>query len=265
MPIGATNVQRDVYRAGTGKRALLALTFLLLLPFFVSLGPMLYQRLSHGLIGDAAGFGVFALAFTALMALIAGQLVHSIRSRVELGERSVSMVLPKVQRGLPMPTFRTIEIPYDQVQQVETRSEVYASRLLPTVLKSTRITTRDGNRLVLGLVNEHNVDQAFPFPEIGGKIAARAGIVVADRGMVRRSIPGRLLGSTAAPADNVPLTETEIAGITRRHRRNGWLLVALLAALTIAGIGYDWLEANPTTFASLRDIVGIGSARPPGR
>ena len=46
----------------------------------------------------------------------------------------------------------------------------------------------------LGNVNEDNVDSALPFPEIGAKIAERAGVDVIDGGTVRRSIERRVLG-----------------------------------------------------------------------
>ena len=256
--------QRDtiIYEAGPGKRLVLAVVFLLLAPFFVSLGPMLVQRLSHNLLEDAAGFAVFAVLFALLMGLIVFELVHSARARVAIGEKSVRLTLPRRIGALPSLRFVSRDVPYDQVRSVETRREIYGGILAPVLIRSTRLVLRDGEKLLLGAVNEHDSDPALPFPKIGAEIAARAGIAVRDAGGVHCSASKRLLGLAATADENRPLTPDELTRAGRRQRRNSWLLVAALVALVIAGIGNDALTAAQTTFA---DILSTSTPAPAKR
>ncbi len=240
---------RAVYEAGHGKRVVLAAAFLLLLPFFLSLGPMLFQRYRHGLLTDVSGLMVFAAFFAGLMGLIGAQLVHSIRSRVVLSDASIQFTLPRMRRGVPTLSFMKREIPYDEIRSVETRCEVYGGRLVPVMLKSTRLTTRGGETIVLGAVNEGNPEKAFPFPEIGAAIAARAGISLADRGVVRRSAAKWVMGLVSTADDNVALSEAEIAALRVRHRRWMKALVGVVGLLVAGGIAIDVLTAPTTSFA----------------
>jgi hypothetical protein len=71
-------------------------------------------------------------------------------------------------------------------------------------LRATRLRTKDGKHVRLGNVNEDNVDAALPFPEIGARIAERAGVKVVDGGTVRRSIERDVLsGLGLQPAEDV--------------------------------------------------------------
>ena len=65
---------------------------------------------------------------------------------------------------------------------------LFGKTMAPVLLRATRLRTKDGEHVRLGNVNEDNVDAALPFPEIGAKIAERAGVEVVDGGTVRRSI-----------------------------------------------------------------------------
>src|SRR5262245_12611495 len=91
--------ERTVYEAGVGRKTFLSLAFLVLLPFYASLGPMLAWRLAHGLWFDTIGLMAFALVFTALMTLLAVQIYQAIRSRVVLGETAVRITLPRGSRS----------------------------------------------------------------------------------------------------------------------------------------------------------------------
>jgi hypothetical protein len=252
---------RLVYEAGHGKRLILALTFLLLLPFFASLGPMMWQRFRHGLMQDVGGLMILAACFTLLMVLIGGQLMHSLRSRVVLTEQATKFTLPTMRRGMPTLAFMHHEIPFDQVQSVETRSEVYGGRLVSLLLTSTRVTTRAGETIVLGVVNEGNSEKAFPFPEIGAEIAARAGISVADRGVVRRSAAKRVMGLVSTADENLPLSDAEIAALRVRHKRWMKAFVVMIGLLVAGGITIDVLTAPTTTYA---DAFANGRPVTPG-
>lgn len=251
MP-GTAKPERTVYEAGAGRKTFLSLAFLILLPFYASLGPMLYQRLSRGLWHDTIGLMVFSVIFTALMALLAVQLYHSLRSRVELGEASVRIVLPQGSGATPMLRFVDREIPYDQIRAIETRCVLFGGTFAPVLLRATRLVTRDGQYVRLGNVNEDNVDPALPLPEIGAKIAERAGVAVVDGGTVRRSVERRLLGligrKSAIEASPV-LTEPEMQQLKSRHNRAMLYLIVVTTVLVAGGIAVDILTAPRTSFA----------------
>ena len=204
---------------------------------------------------------VFSAIFTALMALLAVQLYHSIRSRVELGDTSVKITLPQGSGATPMLRFVNREIPYNQIQAVETRCVLFGRTFAPVLLRATRLVTKDGQHVRLGNVNEDNVDAALPFPEIGAKIAERAGVGVIDGGTVRRSIERRVLGlfgRKTAIEESPPFTEGEMAEIKGRHARAIRYLVAVMAVLVVGGVAVDVLMAPRTAFAPVGGSVPEG-------
>ena len=255
---------RTVYEAGAGRRTTLSLAFLILLPFYASLPAMLARRLVHGLWFDTIGLIIFSALFTGLMALIGVQLYLSLRSRVELGETAVRITLPQGGKGsgaTPFLHFFDKEIPYDKIAAVETREVLFGNAMAPVLLRSTRLALKSGDHVRLGSVNEDNVDAALPFPEIGAKIAERAGVQVVDAGTVRRSIEkpvlkffGRKTPAEASP----PLTDIEKAEINGRHARALKYLVIGMSALVVAGIAVDVFTAPRTSYV-------LGGAATTGR
>lgn len=249
--MAASTTETRTWTSGGGRRIFLAFAFLLLLPFYASLGPMLFQRASRSLVGDTVTLAIFALAFSALMALILQQLMHAVRTRVALGSTSLKATVPVVAKRGPFGLFRftTREIPFNEIVGVDTRNEVYGGTLAPILLTSTRITTKDGNSLVLGYTNTNDHEAQVPYPDIGAELAARAGLKVIDHGTVARSLQGRMLGMIAT--DNTPLPQARIDAINAGHTRNLRILVGALALLVIGGITVDFATASRTSFAEM--------------
>jgi hypothetical protein len=250
MPSAAR--ERTVYEAGVGRKTFLSLAFLILLPFYASLGPMLAWRLAHGLWFDTIGLMVFSLIFTALMTLLAVQIYHSIRSRVVLGESGVRITLPQGSGAIPMLRFVDREVPYDQIQAIETRCVLFGNVMAPVLLRATRLLTRNGEHIRLGTVNEDNVDPALPFPEIGSRIAERAGVDILDAGTVRRSVERRILGfirRKTAPENSPPLSEMELKNLQGRHSQAILYLIVAATGLVLGGIAIDVVSAARTSFA----------------
>jgi hypothetical protein len=258
-------VERMVYEAGAGRKTALSLAFLILLPFYASLPAMLARRLVHGLWFDTIGLIIFSALFTGLMGLLGVQLYLALRSRVELGETAVRITLPQGGRGAgatPMLHFFNKEIPYDKIAAVETREVLFGNAMAPVLLRATRLALKDGEHVRLGNVNEDNVDSALPFPEIGAKIAQRAGVDVVDAGTVRRSIEKPVLkffGRKTPTESSPPLSDVEKVEINSRHARAMKYLVAGMAALVVAGIAIDVFTAPRTSFAI------IGGSAPSGK
>ncbi|MBX5497256.1 MAG: hypothetical protein IRZ15_18110, partial [Bryobacteraceae bacterium] len=235
----AASPQR-VYQASTVRKTILSFVFLLLLPFFASLPAMMVQRIIHQLWPDMLGFTIFAVAFAIVMLLLLFELIHSIRARVTIGESSVQLTLPAA-RGISMPKFfyKTHDIPYSDIETVETRREVYGGAIAPVMLRGARIVTKSGQKISLGYVNEANVDPLLPVPEIAAEIARRAGVPVVDHGTVRRQVHKKIRGIRATDDAARPITEEDIAALNRRHNNVMIGICGALFLLVSAGLMVD--------------------------
>jgi len=238
--------QHNVYAASGGHKTAISFVFLILLPFFASLPAMIFMRIKHGLLFDAAGLAITATLFSILMFLIVVELLFSLRARVELGERSVKMTLPSGRGPTPMLIYKSYDIPYEDVQTVETRREIYGGSLVPVLLKGSRILTKDGRSIQLGYVSEANVDPCFPYPEIAQKIAEKARLPLIDRGNVRRSFRRKFFGIKGRRVNEVDaVTDAQIVELNKSHHNMVMGLVGALAVLMVIGIIDDFASEVP--------------------
>jgi hypothetical protein len=230
-----------VYAAGGGRQFAFSFVFLLLLPFFISLPPMLFWRISQGHWHGTFGLAVLALAFTFIMFLIVIELMHSLMARIELGDSTVKLTLPAGRGPTPMVRYKTREIPYSDIKAIETRREIYGGSVAPVLLKGARLILKDDTPVKLGYVSEADSDPSFPYPDIAYQIAERAGIAVTDMGNVRRSVQKKFLGLKtmliAMPEGTVE--EAQIAELNASHRRWVMRLILLLVGLVVVGIALD--------------------------
>jgi hypothetical protein len=204
------------------------------------------MRIKHGLFFDAIGLAIMAVAFSILMLLVLIELLASLRARVELGPSKVKMTLPSGRGPTPMLFYKTYEIPYDQVQSVETRREIYGGSVVPVLLKGARIITKDGKTVPIGYISEANVDPAFPFPVIAKEIAERARLPLIDRGNVRRSFRRKYLGLKSGGVNEVDtVDEAQIAALNRSHHNVVMGLVSALAVLIVIGVVSDLMGETP--------------------
>lgn len=234
--------ERIIYRASGGRRVTFSFIFLLLLPFFISLGPMLWSRISHGLWEGTIGLMVIAAGFTVVMFLVFVELMHSIRSRVELGNMAVRLTLPSGRGAQPMLRYQTHEIPYKDIAAVEMRREIYGGIWAPMMLRGARILTKSGEKIRLGYVNEANVDPAFPYVEIAARIANRAGVEMIDAGNVRRLYSKKMLGIASGPRKHYSIDEIQMRDLNRKHARLMAMLVFGLAILVCFGVLGDLMQ-----------------------
>lgn len=255
----ANGTDHRVYVAGTARKVIFSLVFLLLSPFYISLAPMLWARLSQNQWVGTPGLIVLAIAFTLLMGLIVIELMSSIRSKVVIGEKAVRIRLPQA-RGFTSPfSYSTHDIPYDEIESVEIRREVYGGAVAPVIMKGARVCLKDGRNIKLGYVNEGNVDPAFPFVEIGERIAARANVPIVDLGDVRRSAFKKTFGLHASPQERDVLTAADVAHINTRHSQVLVVLVGILVLLVGVGIASD--HDSDIGHASLFSSGGTTSGR----
>lgn len=239
---GPQTGERIVYHASGGRRVAFSFIFLILLPFFISLGPMLWSRMSQGLWEGTIGLMVIAIGFAVVMFLVFVELLHSIRSRVELGNVAVRLTLPSGRGAQPMLRYQTHEIPYKDISAIEMRREIYGGVWAPMMLKGARILTKGGDKIRLGYVNEANVDPAFPYVEIAERIAHRAGVEIIDAGNVRRSFPKKMLGIVSGPREKHSIDEIQMRELNRKHARLMAVLVFGLVVMIGFGIIGDMMQ-----------------------
>ena len=248
------------YGASTLRTTLFCLVFLLLLPFFASLPAMIGMRASAGLLGDNLGLLVLAAVFTALMFLVFVEMMFSIRTRVHLGREKVRMTLPSGRGPTPMLRYRSYEFPYDQVDTVETRREIYGGAMAPVLMKGARVILKDGSVVRLGYVSEADSDPVFPYAEIAAKIAERARLPLIDRGAVRRSVRSKMLGIKASDAENTLVDEEGIARLNASHNNFMLALIGIVLILMLIGIAEDFAAGSPIGQTAMMAVSAIALA-----
>ncbi len=229
------------YEASGARKTLLSIAFVVLLPFYISLPAMLIQRMMAGLWKDTVGLGLLALGFTAIMVILFLQLMFALRARVDIGDKAVALTLPAGQGPTPKFSYQKARIAFDEVLSVQTRAEVYGAPLAPVLLRGARIVTKNGDKVSLGFVNEHDVD-TFPVLNIAQEIAQRAGIEVDDQGAVRRSMRAKALGRRHNPNVDTTLTQEERDVLNSQHRRVMVGFIGGLGILIAIGITMDFLS-----------------------
>jgi hypothetical protein len=233
--------ERRVYAASGGRKLAFSFIFLVLLPFFISLPPMLFWRLTQGHWSGTLGLLVLAFAFGFIMLLIAVELLHSLLARVEIGDTAVKLTLPAARGPSPWVRYRSLEIPYDKIKAIETRREIYGGQVAPVLLNGARIILKDYTPIKLGYVSEANSDPCFPYPDIARQIAERAGVPIEHRGNVRRSAQRKLLGlkfNVLGEAEG-DVHEEQIETLNQSHRSWVMRLIWLLGILVVLGIALD--------------------------
>lgn len=233
------------YGASTIRTTFFCLIFLLLLPFFASLPAMIGMRASAGLLGNNLGLLVLAAVFAGVMFLVFVEMMFSIRTRVHLGRDKVRMTLPSGRGPTPMLRYRTYEFPYDQVQSVETRREIYGGSLVPVLMKGARVNLKDGSVVRLGYVSEANDDPVFPYVDIARKVAERARLPLIDRGSVRRSVRSKMMGIKASDNENTLVEDREIARLNASHNTFMLVLIGIVLLLMLVGIAQDFADGSP--------------------
>lgn len=265
---GSMPPERTLYSASGGRKTMLSFAFLILLPFFVSLPIMLWQRLSQGVWEGTLALAILGVIFLVLMSLLIIELTVSLWSRVELGEDKVKLRLPASRRGpTPFLRYQSHDIPYDQIAAVEVRREIFGGSVAPVMMKGARLKTKDNKIIPLGFVSEADVDSAFPFPDIAHQIAARAGVPVKQEGSVWKKVrlPSGVpvvgynpMASLAADLDGgqssktllQQITDEDIGRLNTAHRRIVMALVNVLVTLVAVGIVLDFMAESDANRAS---------------
>jgi hypothetical protein len=68
--------------------------------------------------------------------------------------RRFGFTLPQGSSALPMLRFIDRKVPYDHIQAIETRCELFENVMVPVLLRATCLLTRLGEHVRFGMVNE---------------------------------------------------------------------------------------------------------------
>lgn len=256
----ARKARKTYYDCGGGRKTFFSLVFIVLLPFFVSVPVMLFQRITKGVWLDTWGLVVIAVLFCALMLLIFFELMFSLRAYVDIGAESVSFTLPERGGGVvPLFFYKSRNIPYSEIQAVETRREVYGNIVAPMMMRTVRLVLKTGERITLGYANDADDDPRFPFPQIGLQIAERAGVPYLDKGNVLRRLHRKMLGIAQSERES---EEAEISELNRRHGRFLTLLVIGLCLVLATGIALDFWRENRDSGERARTVGAYEQGAP---
>jgi hypothetical protein len=240
---GSTHAPPTIFRAGGGRKFVLTVVLLVLLPFLVSLPIMISWRAIAGHIGDAAALALGGFVFVAAALFLLSHIVYSYRGRIEVGDDAVKLTVPRWRGPTPGLRYVTRSIPYSDLDKIETRGEIYKEIAVPTLLRSAMLTTKSGERVHLGYVHEASEDPAFPIREIADEIARRSGVPIGVKASVkvgsqykalfRGTPPWDMGGDAGSPEHEMARAEYE-ALVQKNHVYMFYLAFVLFGLAAIA-------------------------------
>lgn len=229
---------RTDYGTGTLRQTIFALSLLALLPFAVGMVVMLVRRVGDGLWYDLPALMLLACGLGAVMAMLAFELLFSIRARLVLGKMALRFTLPKNGAAVPLWSYASHDIPYHAIKGVELRREVFGGKIAPVLLRGLVIKTKDNKETVVGHTLEGFDDPAFPFAMIGEQIASRAAVPLVDQRTIwiRRRSDRSLEYISHYDTDTYILDPAEAERLNVAHRRIMLGLTSALAAIVLLGL-----------------------------
>ena len=124
----------------------------------------------------------------------------------------------------PLPGFRyaSAEVPFSDIDRIETRGEIYRELMVPQLMRAASIVRKDGSRHQLGFAMETSEDPALPIDEVAEVIARRASVPLNEKESVRAgSQVGRLASKKSSDWDTAA-DATEPIGRSRATSTTGW-------------------------------------------
>lgn len=225
-----------IFEASKGRKFVLISVFIALLPFFISLPFMIYLRASKGYTFDAAVLTIVAILFALWMIFLGAHILASLRTRIRLNEQDADFTLPNWRGPLPLLPYRKISMTYDEVTAIEQRGEIYREMILPVLMRSSSIITRDGTRYVLGYTKEHATDPAFPFSEISHEIAMRSGKPLSDIGTILAGGQYKAALKGSPEWDKEPLSADAVQTAKSASKKFWWITIAISTVILIVGV-----------------------------
>ncbi len=242
----ATSPERVRYVTSEWRQGVFALALLIELAFLFGVFHMLLRRMLDGIWIDIPGLLVIALGLSAVAAMLALELLFSVRARVKFGRAAFSFTLPRNGGPAPLLRYTHADIPYHAIKNVELRSEVFGGKLAPVVLRGLVVRTKDNREYVLGHTRDGFDDPAFPFAQIGHQLAQRAALQMVDQRTVwRRTRRERAMGYISEfDTNSYVMDGVQTAQLNTGHRRLMLGLASAFAALVLLGLLADFSAAG---------------------
>ena len=239
---GSAPADRLDYGASEGRRTFFAFAFLLLAPFFVALPVMIYQRLDAGQWTELLQVLIITLVFVGVVAMVALELLYSLRARLTLDRTALRFTLPAGLGPTPMLAYQSHDIPYHTIKGVELRREVFGAPLMPILMQGAVVHTKDKGSIALGYSSTGEGRRRLPVcGRSQERIARRAAVpLVEQRTIWRRPRKERSLGYISEiDTQNYIVDPAEMERLHVAHRRHVLALVSGLATLLLLAIGAD--------------------------
>jgi hypothetical protein len=240
---GATGgAERMRYVASGWRQGFFALALLIELPFLIGVLHMLLRRGVDGVWFDVPGLLVIALGLSVVAAMLVLELIYSVRARVKFGRVALSYTLPRNGGPTPLLRYTQLDIPYHAIKSVELRSEVFGGKLAPVILRGLVVRTKDNREHILGHSLDGFDDPAFPFAEIGQRLAQRAALQLLDQRTVwRRTRKERALGYISEfDTNSYLLDDAETEALNTGHKRLMLGVASALVAFVLLGLLADF-------------------------
>lgn len=238
---------KRVYKAGFGRKLLLTASFLLFLPFFVALPMMAIQRITAGYPGGAVMPVLVFIVMALCLGFILVNLISAYRTRLELGEQAVHLTMPAWRGPTPGLVYKQLDIPYGDIAKIEHRHEIYKEVLVPQLMHTAAIVTKDGTRHRIGYTQDTSEDQVIPVGEMAEAVARRAGVPLVEKASVRAGSQLRRLiageehwGETDNESDiNKQVTQDEYNGMIKSNHGLMFGIAALVLGLALITLAVD--------------------------
>lgn len=239
----AADVVREVvYKPSGGLRAVLMVTFFLLVVFILNALVGAIWLASNNLWTDATIFSLLFIIGTAMLLFAGVFLFMASHAKVHLGPEKLVAVLPNWRGPTPLLPYTQLEIPYKDIAAVEKRGEIYRYYILPVLVEATCFVRRDGKRFTLGYVRANASEHSIPYHEIADEIGRRAGVGVKHRGVVNAGRRVRAMIQDEPPWDAEVMNEEEAARLQKAEARAWKYAIVALAVLIGGGVVFQGIS-----------------------
>ncbi len=231
------NTTPEIYKVSIGRQIVLWITFIIFLPFFISMPVMMFMRVVNGKVMDTISLGaIFLVALVGVMFIVL-QILAAGRQRIELSEEKISLKLPTWKGPTPLGPVVKADLNYSDISAIEKRGELYALLGILGLREVSSIITTDGRRFVLGYISENEADAPIPYDKVTASLAKRTGKTVLHRGAVNGGTQFSAMFKGAPSWDTPPLNAEDVTKIRKRAQNFTLALLILFILLVVGGLG----------------------------
>lgn len=247
-----SNATPEIYKVSIGRQVVLWITFLIFLPFFISMPIMMFMRIANGRITDTISLGAIFLVALVGVIFIVLQILAAGRQRIELNEDKITLKLPTWKGPTPLGPVVKADLNYSDVSAIEKRGELYALLGVLGLREVSSIITHDGKRYVLGYISENEADAPIPYDKITESLAQRTGKEVLHKGAVNGGTQVAAMFKGSPSWETTPLNAEDVIKIRKRAQNFTLALLVLFILLFAGSLGF-------ALYPEIIELVSSGS------